>query len=71
LQTETPLISHANYFSYVFNFLGDGVCVWWVYELQWIFWVGPLLGAALAAAYHQRVLRAGKLKAFLFSSAES
>jgi aquaporin PIP len=37
----------------------------------WIFWVGPLLGAALAAAYHQRVLRAGKLKAFLFSSAES
>jgi glycerol uptake facilitator-like aquaporin len=56
---------------YVFNFLGDGVCVCVYGVLQWIFWVGPLLGAALAAAYHQRVLRAGKLKAFLFSSAES
>jgi len=25
----------------------------------WIFWVGPLVGAAVAAAYHQHVLRAG------------
>nr|ABK22546.1 unknown [Picea sitchensis] len=25
----------------------------------WIFWVGPLVGAAIAAAYHQYVLRAG------------
>ncbi|CAK9198310.1 unnamed protein product [Sphagnum troendelagicum] len=30
---------------------------------QWIFWVGPMLGAALAASYHQRVLRAGRWKA--------
>lgn len=25
---------------------------------QWIFWIGPFIGAALAAAYHQFVLRA-------------
>lgn len=31
--------------------------------LQWIFWVGPFLGAALAAAYHQYILRAGPFKA--------
>jgi len=30
---------------------------------QWIFWVGPFLGAALAAAYHQYVLRARPFKA--------
>ncbi|KAH0469917.1 hypothetical protein IEQ34_001475 [Dendrobium chrysotoxum] len=30
---------------------------------QWIFWVGPFIGAAIAAAYHQYVLRAGALKA--------
>eukprot|EP01018_Ginkgo_biloba_P017429 Gb_32511 [translate_table: standard] len=30
---------------------------------QWIFWVGPFLGAACAAAYHQYVLRAGAIKA--------
>ncbi|CAK9226509.1 unnamed protein product [Sphagnum troendelagicum] len=30
---------------------------------HWIFWVGPLLGAAIAAAYHQFVLRAGPYKA--------
>jgi len=29
----------------------------------WIFWVGPLIGAAAAAAYHQYVLRAGGIKA--------
>ncbi|KAL8171590.1 hypothetical protein V2J09_023394 [Rumex salicifolius] len=27
---------------------------WW----QWIFWVGPFIGAALAALYHQVVIRA-------------
>lgn len=32
-------------------------------DVQWIFWVGPFLGAALAAAYHQYVLRAGPFKA--------
>lgn len=26
--------------------------------LQWIFWVGPMIGAALAAAYHTLVIRA-------------
>ncbi|XP_072964467.1 aquaporin PIP2-3 [Typha angustifolia] len=30
---------------------------------QWIFWVGPFIGAAIAAAYHQYVLRAGAIKA--------
>nr|AAS65964.1 aquaporin PIP 2 [Physcomitrium patens] len=29
---------------------------------HWIFWVGPFVGAALAAAYHQYVLRAGPFK---------
>ncbi|CAK9871179.1 unnamed protein product [Sphagnum jensenii] len=30
---------------------------------HWIFWVGPFLGAAIAAAYHQYVLRAVPFKA--------
>ncbi|KAL5720945.1 Aquaporin PIP2-4 [Ranunculus cassubicifolius] len=30
---------------------------------QWIFWVGPFIGAAIAAAYHQYVLRAAAIKA--------
>jgi len=30
---------------------------------QWIFWVGPFIGAAIAAFYHQFVLRAGAVKA--------
>ncbi|KAJ0970493.1 hypothetical protein J5N97_023370 [Dioscorea zingiberensis] len=30
---------------------------------QWIFWVGPFIGAAIAAAYHQYILRAGAVKA--------
>ncbi|XP_068652740.1 probable aquaporin PIP2-2 [Aristolochia californica] len=30
---------------------------------QWIFWVGPFIGAAIAAAYHQYVLRAQAIKA--------
>ncbi|XP_020085073.1 probable aquaporin PIP2-2 [Ananas comosus] len=30
---------------------------------QWIFWVGPFIGAAIAAAYHQYVLRASGAKA--------
>ncbi|XP_040379615.1 probable aquaporin PIP2-3 [Oryza brachyantha] len=29
---------------------------------HWIFWVGPLIGAAIAAAYHQYVLRASAAK---------
>jgi aquaporin PIP len=27
-------------------------------SMQWIFWVGPFIGAALAALYHQVVIRA-------------
>jgi aquaporin PIP len=34
-----------------------------VWDDQWIFWVGPFIGAAIAAAYHQYVLRAGPFKA--------
>nr|AAW80918.1 putative plasma membrane intrinsic protein [Astragalus membranaceus] len=30
---------------------------------QWIFWVGPFVGAAIAAFYHQFVLRAAAIKA--------
>ncbi|GAA0139531.1 hypothetical protein Leryth_009888 [Lithospermum erythrorhizon] len=30
---------------------------------QWIFWVGPFIGAALAAVYHQVILRASAAKA--------
>ncbi|CAK7329470.1 unnamed protein product [Dovyalis caffra] len=30
---------------------------------QWIFWVGPFVGALAAAAYHQYILRAGAIKA--------
>ena len=44
---------------------------WWVsnvfsfflFGLQWIFWVGPFIGAAIAAFYHQFILRAGAVKA--------
>ncbi|XP_019198804.1 PREDICTED: aquaporin PIP2-1-like [Ipomoea nil] len=31
---------------------------------HWIFWVGPFTGAAIAAFYHQFILRAGAVKAF-------
>ncbi|CAL0303063.1 unnamed protein product [Lupinus luteus] len=31
---------------------------------HWIFWVGPFIGAAIAAFYHQFILRAGAAKAF-------
>nr|BCU41354.1 plasma membrane intrinsic protein 2 [Gentiana scabra] len=30
---------------------------------HWIFWVGPFIGAAIAAIYHQYILRAGAVKA--------
>ncbi|GLT68002.1 hypothetical protein SLA2020_402670 [Shorea laevis] len=30
---------------------------------QWLFWVGPFIGAAIAAFYHQFILRAGAAKA--------
>lgn len=31
---------------------------------QWMFWVGPFIGAAIAAFYYQYILRAGAVKAF-------
>ncbi|KAF3788021.1 putative aquaporin [Nymphaea thermarum] len=30
---------------------------------HWIYWVGPFIGAAIAAAYHQYILRAAAIKA--------
>ncbi|KAM7508248.1 hypothetical protein LguiA_018701 [Lonicera macranthoides] len=30
---------------------------------QWLFWVGPFIGAAIEAFYHQFILRAGAAKA--------
>uniref|UniRef100_A0A1J3G3I9 Putative aquaporin PIP2-5 n=1 Tax=Noccaea caerulescens TaxID=107243 RepID=A0A1J3G3I9_NOCCA len=33
------------------------------WDHHWIFWVGPFAGAAIAAFYHQFVLRAGAVKA--------
>ncbi|OAP03343.1 hypothetical protein AXX17_AT3G49320 [Arabidopsis thaliana] len=33
------------------------------WDHHWIFWVGPFAGAAIAAFYHQFVLRAGAIKA--------
>lgn len=36
--------------NYDFSFL--------FFKFQWIFWVGPFIGAALAALYHQIVIRA-------------
>lgn len=34
--------------------------IFWYFKilLQWIFWVGPFIGAALAALYHVVVIRA-------------
>ncbi|MQM02115.1 hypothetical protein Taro_034875 [Colocasia esculenta] len=34
-----------------------------VWDDQWIFWVGPFVGALAAAAYHQYILRAAAIKA--------
>ena len=31
--------------------------------VQWIFWVGPLIGATVAALYHKLVLRGQAVKA--------
>lgn len=33
------------------------------HDHQWIFWVGPIVGAAVAAFYHQYILRAAAIKA--------
>ncbi|KAI3913992.1 hypothetical protein MKW98_010804 [Papaver atlanticum] len=34
-----------------------------IWDDQWVFWVGPFVGALAAAAYHQYVLRAAAIKA--------
>ncbi|XVF62224.1 hypothetical protein PTKIN_Ptkin08bG0200200 [Pterospermum kingtungense] len=36
-----------------------------VWDEQWIFWVGPIIGAIAAAVYHQHILRASAFKALL------
>eukprot|EP00253_Pinus_taeda_P023685 PITA_23685 len=41
------------------------------WDYQWIFWVGPFIGAAMAAAYHQCLLRASGLKPSESSHAQS
>uniref|UniRef100_A0A7N0R9C4 Uncharacterized protein n=1 Tax=Kalanchoe fedtschenkoi TaxID=63787 RepID=A0A7N0R9C4_KALFE len=33
------------------------------WDNHWIFWVGPFIGAGIAAIYHQYILRAGAIKA--------
>lgn len=38
-------------------------CLYIMYNFQWIFWVGPFVGAAIAAFYHQFILRAAAIKA--------
>jgi aquaporin PIP len=34
-----------------------------VHDKQWIFWLGPFMGALAAALYHQHVMRATTIKA--------
>ncbi|XP_054815549.1 aquaporin PIP2-7-like [Prosopis cineraria] len=34
-----------------------------IWDDHWIFWVGPIIGAAAAAIYHQHILRATAIKA--------
>lgn len=40
----------------------DGELYYHVWDDHWIFWVGPFIGAAIAALYHQYVLRASATK---------
>lgn len=54
--SSAPLINYYNWFIYIVNLL-EMKCV------QWIFWVGPFVGALAAAAYHQYILRAAAIKA--------
>ncbi|XP_073148621.1 aquaporin PIP2-2-like [Henckelia pumila] len=35
-----------------------------VWDDQWLFWVGPFIGAAIAAFYHKYIIRAAAVKAF-------
>jgi len=41
----------------------SGVLIMVIFYEQWIFWVGPIVGAAVAAFYHQYILRAAAIKA--------
>lgn len=34
-----------------------------IWDDQWIFWLGPFLGALAAVAYHESILKAGAIKA--------
>ncbi|XP_022862379.1 aquaporin PIP2-5-like [Olea europaea var. sylvestris] len=40
-------------------------------NLKWIFWVGPFIGAAMAALYHQCILRAKAFRSYRSSSRSS
>lgn len=60
-------ISKINFdsnFHFVMLCLKVYVNFFFFFLLQWIFWVGPLIGAAIAAFYYQFVLRASAVKAF-------
>ncbi|XP_073271683.1 aquaporin PIP2-2-like [Primulina huaijiensis] len=35
-----------------------------VWDDQWVFWVGPFIGAAIAAFYHKYIIRAAAIKVF-------
>ena len=39
----------------IYNYIND--------VFQWLFWVGPFIGAAIAAFYHQYILRAAAIRA--------
>lgn len=41
------------------------------WDNHWIFWVGPLIGATAAAAYHQFVLKAAGFKAYGYSRSQT
>ncbi|NP_001353068.1 aquaporin PIP2-6 isoform 2 [Solanum lycopersicum] len=51
-------INPARSFGAAVIFNGDKA-----WDEHWIFWVGPFIGAFIAAVYHQYILRAGAIKA--------
>lgn len=63
-----PWDDHVSIFFHIdqIHQLFNGNFLWYFVSLfmfQWIFWVGPFIGAAIAAFYHQFILRAGAAKA--------
>ena len=47
----------------IYVYYVDIYICWYICDGQWIFWVGPFVGALAAAAYHQYILRAAMIKA--------